>query len=754
MSQWSALLKLTGVFQEQVMGLYSHEVIPMEVRQYLAQWIESQDWKRAARDLSMANVQFQNLLEHLDTQYSRFSQEQQILQQHNFRKFKLNIQERYQRDPQELAGLIRDLLNQEKLILTDAQEIQAGATVQAPIETKRQLVIEQRVLEVKQRVQVIDQESKFLLDQQETFDFKYFNFQLMQKSNASDPRVKEKQNELQSCLNELDIKRKEILDQVKELLGLLETLLEFLLQELEEWQKRLALFCIGAPTNTCLKLLEGWVTKTAEVFFELKRILDFLTRLSCQTTYANDPLKTDPPILSQRLCEMLCVLLQKSFVVDKQPIMSFPCKRHLVLKTSTQFSVRARFLVNLENLRNKMKVSYFVDKNPPNIKGYRRFNVLGPTPKCMEECQGEGLVVEYKHLTLKEQKVGGGGKGAKGANDGSISIMEELHLITFTTLFEYQQLTLELEVTTMPFVVISNINQFISAWSSVIWFNLLSSDAKDLNFFSKPPAAPWLLLADALSWQFMCNTKRGLNADQLTMLGNKLCDGKDLREDSIVTWSKFSKENLPEGNFTFWVWFDAILALVKEHLENIWNAGSIIGFVSRKKERALLKTQMTGTFLLRFSESCRDGGITFSWVEHQENGTYDIRSVQPYTKKELKSIPLIEIIRNYQLMVEENIPENPLKYLYPDIPKDQAFGVYYENKTELTMEYEKYLKRKMMFVSKRVEDGSQNNLVQDLPTPNEVSDTDLNSFLNSLDFKDYMLTDSDPMMCAEPVNFQ
>ncbi|MEE6514047.1 hypothetical protein FKM82_021990 [Ascaphus truei] len=139
---------------------------------------------------------------------------------------------------------------------------------------------------------------------------------------------------------------------------------------------------------------------------------------------------------------------------------------------------------------------------------------------------------------------------------------------------------------------------------------------------------------------------------------------------------------MPRVNFIFWTWFDSIRSLVEKHLENIWNDGYVMGFVSRKKEESLLKTKMTGTFLLRFSESIREGGITCSWVEHQENGTHLIRSVEPYTKKELDSIPLTEIIRNYQLMAEENIPENPLKYLYPDIPKDEAFGPYYEHRSE------------------------------------------------------------------------
>lgn len=45
-----------------------------------------------------------------------------------------------------------------------------------------------------------------------------------------------------------------------------------------------------------------------------------------------------------------------------------------------------------------------------------------------------------------------------------------------------------------------------------------------------------------------------------------------------------------------------------------------MGFVSKGKERLLLKKKQDGTFLLRFSESIKDGGITFSWVQYANDG--------------------------------------------------------------------------------------------------------------------------------------
>lgn len=49
-----------------------------------------------------------------------------------------------------------------------------------------------------------------------------------------------------------------------------------------------------------------------------------------------------------------------------------------------------------------------------------------------------------------------------------------------------------------------------------------------------------------------------------------------------------------------------------------------MGFVSRESTKALLQEKPTGTFLLRFSESNKDGAITFSWVEHSNGGTLSV----------------------------------------------------------------------------------------------------------------------------------
>lgn len=55
-----------------------------------------------------------------------------------------------------------------------------------------------------------------------------------------------------------------------------------------------------------------------------------------------------------------------------------------------------------------------------------------------------------------------------------------------------------------------------------------------------------------------------------------------------------------------------------------------------------------------------------------------MHAVEPYTKKELLAMPLPDIIYLYSLKGQGDKFRNPLIYLYPDIPKDTAFGPYYK----------------------------------------------------------------------------
>ncbi|XP_058258150.1 signal transducer and activator of transcription 2 isoform X1 [Hemibagrus wyckioides] len=699
MAQWERLKQLDLVCLQKLDELYHSNALPMDVREYLAYWLEEQDWEGASWDSSRAVVLFQILLENLDNQYSRFVQESNFLMHRNFRHFKQQFQQRYQEDPCRLAETINWFLIKEREILEAAelpQEVQMLQVQPNSIESETQKNLEKSIRDFKNKVQAMEHSLRCLEEQQDEFDFKY---QTHKMDGTTDEAEKNEQiNVLKVMLNRLNNARKSFLFETESLLETAHRLLRILLEELNEWKRRQQVSCIGAPEDTNLEPLEKWFTAMGDGMIQLRKFLQKLEELQGKLSYDEDPIKTQRPVLQEQVDTLLTALLKSAFVVETQP--SMPQGRGpLVLRTSVQFSVKTRFLFKVPELNHAMKVSASINMDAPNVKGYRKFNVLGTSSKAlnMSESMNGGMVADFRHLTLKERKVGSGGKSN---SDLSLSVTEELHTIQFNTQFDLHGLSVPLETCSLPVVVISNSSQQQSAWASVLWFNMLSTDHKNLVFFASSPVATWSQLGQMLSWQFQSCAKRGLDTDQLQTLAQKFFGKQDNYENCKISWTRFSKENIPGQNFTLWVWLDGILNLVKLYLANLWEDGSIMGFVSKGTEKVLLKKKQGGTFLLRFSESIRDGGITFSWVEYSNTGKPNVRTVQPFTSFDLKQIPFPEILRNFQIMEAENAPVYPLQFLYPNTPKDQAFGKYYNEKTGEESPYIKYIKTKLVFVSK------------------------------------------------------
>ncbi|NXA24603.1 STAT1 protein, partial [Ibidorhyncha struthersii] len=672
MTQWYQLQQLDSKFLEQVHQLYD-DSFPMEIRQYLAQWLENQDWEHAANNVSFATVLFHDLLSQLDDQFSRFLIENNFLLQHNIRKSKRNLQDNFQEDPIHMAMIIYNCLKEERKILNSAQ-LSNQVTVLEPTAAVFTLYCylgqsEWKTTEKETGRSDVEQDIKTLEDMQDEYDFKCKTLQNreLESNGVSQEEYKKEQMNLKKMFLSLDLKRKEVVNKIVQLLNTTEHTQSALInEELVEWKYRQQTACIGGPPNACLDQLQSWFTIVAESLQQVRQQLKKLEELEQKFTYDPDPITKNKQVLQDRTYSLFKQLIQSSFVVERQPCMPTHPQRPLVLKTGVQFTVKLRLLVKLQELNYNLKVKVLFDKYVAffsSLCTFRKFNILGTNTKVMnmEESTNGSLAAEFRHLSLKGDFFF--------FLKGPLIVTEELHSLSFETQLCQPGLVIDLETTSLPIVVISNVSQLPSGWASILWFNMLSTDPKNLSFFLNPPYAKWSKLSEVLSWQFSSVTKRGLNADQLSMLGEKLL--------GMVCFHHRWPENINDKNFPFWLWIEGILELIKKHLLCLWNDGCIMGFISKEKERALLKDQSPGTFLLRFSESSREGAITFTWVEGSQNGkSPQFHSVEPYTKKELSAVTFPDIIRNYKVMAAENIPENPLRFLYPDIPKDNAFGKY------------------------------------------------------------------------------
>uniref|UniRef100_A0A4W5NNL1 Signal transducer and activator of transcription n=1 Tax=Hucho hucho TaxID=62062 RepID=A0A4W5NNL1_9TELE len=716
MAQWCQLQLLESKYLEQVDQLYD-DSFPMDIRQYLSKWIESIDWENVAVQDSLATVRFHDLLAQLDDQHSRFSLENNFLLQHNIRKIKRNLQDHFQEDPVHMAMIISRNLKEEQKILAAAKSIETNReNTQTSMVLEKQK-LDNKVKDMKNKVQEADQNIKSLEYLQDEHDFKENTLKNREhEMNGLTPKQLEHEKLLiaEMCFK-LKFKRGEVVGQLAEVLNMAEAVLSDLIsEELAEWKKRQQISCIGGPPNACLDQLQNWFTAVAESLQQVRQQLKELQELEQKYTYDNDPIKQQKGFLEGRALALFRNLLEHSLVVERQPCMPTHPQRPLVLKTQVQFTVKLRFLVKLQEFNYQLKVKALFDKDVTEKKGFRKFNILGTNTKVMnmEESNGS-LAAEFRHLQLKEQKVAG-----NRTNEGPLIVTEELHCICFESELNQSGLELKLETISLPIVVISNVSQLPSGWASILWYNMLTSEPKNLKFFLSPPAASWGQLSEVLSWQFSSVTKRGLNEEQLSMLADKLLGQKAQRNpEGLIPWTKFCK-SLSEKSFPFWLWIEAILDLIKRHLLSLWNDGCILGFVSKEREKALLTGKCPGTFLLRFSESSRDGAITFTWVEHDLYDKPVFHAVEPYTKKELSAVSLPDIIRTYKVMAAENIPENPLRFLYPDIPKDKSFGKYYARASEASepMDVESssstgYMKTELISVSEVHPSRLQDNMM-------------------------------------------
>uniref|UniRef100_A0A8C3D8D7 Signal transducer and activator of transcription n=1 Tax=Corvus moneduloides TaxID=1196302 RepID=A0A8C3D8D7_CORMO len=593
---------------------------PRSLRCLLAEWLENQPWEFINGSdtfcTSMASRMLSDMLEKLRSAASSDGQQCQILQQVS------GIESTFRHDPLRLVAVMRAILEGEKAAVLKRDRHLPLSFHRRQEELKFNVGLQR----LQHRVREIQA--------------------LREEGPGRDGAV-----ESSTAPRELPTLT---LEAVKEL----EVAKQQVLKRIQIWKRQQQLAGNGAIFEENLAPLQKRCEKLVEVYFQLQQQV-----MAASTELGPELL----PRLLERLNEVLSSLVKSSFLVEKQPPQ--------VLKTQTKFQASVRFLLGPQLLKAAPKpyvvrADMVTEKQARELEGGFPTAVTGEIMHNMVALETNPTsgtcCANFKNVLLKKIK--------RCERKGSESVTEEKCAVLFSTnvALTPSNISIQLQVLSLPIVVIVHGNQDNNAKATVLWDNAFSEI--DRVPFVVAERVPWEKMCDTLNLKFMAEvqTTKGLLKEHYFFLAQKIFNDHSARFEDFqsrhVSWAQFNKEILPGRGFTFWQWFDGVLDLTKRCLKSYWSDRLIVGFISKQYVCKLLSAEPDGTFLLRFSDS-EIGGVTIAYVIRGKDGSSQVENIQPFSAKDLSIRSLGDRIRDL----------GQLRNLYPNIPKDQAFGSHYNS---------------------------------------------------------------------------
>uniref|UniRef100_A0A673NDL6 Signal transducer and activator of transcription n=1 Tax=Sinocyclocheilus rhinocerous TaxID=307959 RepID=A0A673NDL6_9TELE len=623
MALWAQMTpKLQYLPTETLNELYP-DTFPLDVRHYLASWIEEQRWENFDVDNMEQEPQARRLLD----QMVHLLQE---VAQHN-----PNVVERVK-----LQHISRNLVCTTNipnpydfcwfkgLLATNGTPQPAREDSKTDVDN---LVL--KVLEIQSCRQTLHQ-------LQEDLNWEKQEMESIQGQNELDPQHSDqvtRQNRIQQLEYNYSVCAKKRMQLLQEAVCALELCQSCLILRIKSWRWEQHRATIGlhfddnlGPLQTCNLRQELMLVKRDHGGVE-----QFHT-------------------LQESLAHLLQTLIQNSLVVDKQPPQ--------VIKTQSKFSTTVRYLLGEKMAPGKpvlLKAQIITEAY--RIKG-SKVSLLY-TAILEHNTASKNTCATFRNMSIRKIK--------RADRKGSESVTEEKFALLFTT-----ELTItgcespySIQTISLPVVVIVHGSQEINAMATIIW-DCAFSEPNRIPFIV-PERVPWKQMCEALSSKFMSEvqTQQGLDRYNFHFLAQKIFDQPDISEDFSnmpVSWAQFNKEVLPGRNFTFWQWFEGVMDLTKKCLRDYWSEKLIFGFIGKQHLHVILQNKPNGTFLLRFSDS-EIGGITIAYVGPSDNVGRKIQNIQPFTKKDLDSAGLGDRIRDI----------NCITHVYPDLPKNEVFKKFF-----------------------------------------------------------------------------
>ncbi|KAM3617646.1 uncharacterized protein V6R79_009173 [Siganus canaliculatus] len=652
MAQWLHMSQMIPFLPDDTInGLYPPSTFPIEVRHFLADWIERQRWDDFALDKVEQESQAQALLDQTIRMLQSMAQQNaNVVDKMKLMQISRNMT-MFQEQPLQFGVMVRDILRRERVVLSTPTQIpnppqypsfsgREPASLNMP--DVDQLVL--KVLEVQDTRQKIHQ-------LQEELNWERQNYEsLGQMTNGLEPtksEIQKLQNHIQQLEYNVTAMATERVQQLKACVDCLDQCQAQLISRLKKWRWEQHKAAIGHPFDDNLDPLQTWCEQLLGVNGKLRQELMLI----------GEPI----PELQERLGQLLQFLIQSSLVVEKQPPQ--------VIKTQSKFSTTMRYLLGEKVAPGKPVVlkaqiiNELQARNLGSVAGDNVGELINNTAILEHNTSSKSTCATFRNMSIKKIK--------RADRKGSESVTEEKFALLFSA-----EITItgcdtpyRIQMISLPVVVIVHGSQDNNALATIIW-DCAFSEADRVPFVV-PERVPWRMMCSTLNSKFTSEVGTQHNLDHYNQhfLAQKIFDKPDFTDDfsnMMVSWPQFNKEVLPGRTFTFWQWFEGVMELTKRHLKTYWSEGLIFGFIGKQHLHLILKDRPNGTFLLRFSDS-EIGGITIAYVSATDNGGQKIQNIQPFTKRDLEIRSLGDRIRDI----------NHITHLYPDFPKHDVFKKFY-----------------------------------------------------------------------------
>ncbi|XP_031421647.1 signal transducer and activator of transcription 6 isoform X2 [Clupea harengus] len=678
MAQWDQMKLLVQQLQSQTLNDLYPGSFPMDVRHYLANWIEDQPWETFDVDNVDQDPQANRLRDQIVGQLMEQAHKNpNVLEKMRLQEFskKMNTVQ-----PMALVRTVRDVLRKERQYLgltggtvgtglvgqyhsSPGQALhQPGVSPSpSPINGTQNLARPKcnqdmdnlvfKVLEIRKYRQSMHQLNEEMTWEKQDVE----SMPSPMQTSELDPQ-QEKQKRIQQLEYHYREYGKKRVHLLHETIGILKECQDWFIQRIKEWRWEQHQGTIGGVFDENLGPLQNRCEQLLGVNVQLRQEVI----LVAQDNRSSDPFTE----MQNELGKQLKALIQSSMVVDKQPPQ--------VIKTQSKFSTTVRYLLGEKVAAGKpivLKAQIITEVQARSVGqegGMASENVgelINSTAILEHNPSSKSMCANFRNMSIKKIK--------RADRKGSESVTEEKFAILFTADIAIAGCDAACSVQTisLPVVIIVHGSQDNNAMATVVW-DCAFSEPNRIPFVV-PERVLWLQMSMTLSRKFMSEvgTQRCLDENNLHFLAQKVFNKPDITEDfntKHVTWSQFNKEVMHGRPFTFWQWFDGVMELTKKHLVRYWSDGLIFGFIGKQHLHVILQNKQNGTFLLRFSDS-EIGGITIAYVALAENGIRRIQNIQPFTKRDLEIRCLGDRIRDLDFIT----------HVYPDLPKNDVFGQYY-----------------------------------------------------------------------------